>query len=75
MVQALQSHDVPLVILASGSKYPRATGLASDHLAPFRDYLCQNYQLTGVFATGDEVWKKRDAAVALTGCTMEGIVR
>jgi hypothetical protein len=74
-VQALETHDVPLLILVADGKYPRATGLASDHLAPFRDYLCRNYHLTDVFATGDEVWQRRDPAVPLVGCAAGGTVR
>ena len=59
LVQSLETHSVPLMILPSGTKYPRATGLPSDHLGSFWDYLCRNYRLTQTFATGDEVWEKK----------------
>ena len=68
LVQALHSHDVPLLILPSGREYPRWTGLPSDHLAPFRNYLCQNYQLSFVFGTGDEVWERRDSSAPPAEC-------
>ncbi len=75
LVQGLEAHQVPLMILASEEQYPLATGLPSNHLAPFRDYLCQNYQRTSIFATGDELWQRRDAAVPLARCALNAIVR
>ena len=65
MVRALQAHPTPLMILSSTKKYPLSTGLPSDHLGPFRDYLYGNYRLTQTFATGDEVWERKDAPNAL----------
>jgi hypothetical protein len=61
LVKALDTHPVPLMILPSSKEYPRTTGLPSDHLGPFRDYLCRNYSLTRTFTTGDELWEKKDA--------------
>lgn len=60
LVRALAAHSLPLIILPSSKRYPRATGLPSDHLGPFRDYLCQNYTFTQTFTTGDELWEKRE---------------
>ena len=60
LLQALKTHFVPLMILPSAKQYPRRTGLPSDHLGPFRNYLCRNYSLTRTLATGDEVWERRD---------------
>ena len=59
LVKALETHPVPLMIMPSSKKYPLRTGSPSDHLAPFRDYLCRNYDQTQTFATGDEVWERR----------------
>ena len=33
-----------------------------DHLTPFRIYLTRNYQLTRTFLTGDDVWRRIEAA-------------
>ena len=60
LVKALDTHPAPLIILPSSKKYPRRTGLPSDHLGPFRDYLCRNYTFTRSFATGDELWERKD---------------
>lgn len=60
LVQALEAHSVPLMILSSTKKYPLATGLPSDHLGSFRDYLYRNYCLAQTLATGDEVWRRND---------------
>src|SRR5260370_269076 len=60
LLQALETHLVPLMILPSAKQYPRSPGLPSDHLGPFRDSLCRNYSLTRTLATGDEVWERRD---------------
>ena len=59
--QALESHRTPMIILSSTKKYPLSTGLPSDHLAPFRDYLYKNYSQTQTLATGDEAWERKDA--------------
>jgi hypothetical protein len=75
LVQGLEAHQVPLMILPSEEKYPLASGLPSNHLAPFRDYLCQNYQRTSIFANGDEVWQRRDESVSIDRCALDAIVR
>jgi hypothetical protein len=68
LVRALETHSVPLIILPSSKKYLHATGLPSDHLGPFRDYLCRNYALTQTFATGDELWEKKETP---TSCSLQ----
>ena len=68
LLRALDTHPVPLMILPSSKKYPRSTGLPSDHLGPFRDYLCRNYSFTRTFATGDELWERKDVP---TNCAPE----
>jgi hypothetical protein len=66
LLQALEAHPVPLMIMPSEKKYPIPKGLPSDHLGPLRDYFCRNYRTTRTFATGDEVWERRDVP---TSCT------
>lgn len=64
LLQSLRTHAVPLMILPSEQKYLRPTGLSSDHLGPFLDYLYSNYVLTRTFPSGDEVWEQNaDTAV------------
>ena len=59
LLQSLRTHPVPLMILPSEQKYLQPTGLPSDHLGPFRDYLYSNYVLTRTFPSGDEVWEQK----------------
>lgn len=59
LLQSLRKHAVPLMILPSEQKYLHPTGLPSDHLGPFRDYLYSNYVLTQTFPSGDEVWEQK----------------
>ena len=68
LLRALETHSVPLIILPSSKKYLHATGLPSDHLGPFRDYLCRNYDFTQTFATGDELWEKKETP---TDCSLQ----
>jgi hypothetical protein len=56
LVQALEEHQVPLLILGVSKKYPLDT--TSPRLAPFRDYLFQKYRLIKTFATGNECWAR-----------------
>ena len=58
LVQALQQHQVPMMILPSEEKYPLTVGRPANHLGPFVEYLHANYQLIRTFANGDEVWEK-----------------
>lgn len=57
-VQALRTHQVPLIMLRTSGYYLLPTG--SPHLDPFRNYLRQNYRLTRTFPNGDDVWEKID---------------
>jgi hypothetical protein len=66
MVQALEVHPAPLLILPSSKKYPHGTDLPSDHLGPIRDYFCRNYSLTLTFDTGDEVWERKEMPAECT---------
>ena len=59
LLQSLRMRAVPLMILPSEQKYLQPTGLSSDHLGPFRDYLYGNYVLTRTFPSGDEVWEQK----------------
>lgn len=61
LVQALQQHQVPMMILVSERKYQLTAKGPSNHLAPFIAYLHGNYRLTKTFANGDEVWERVDA--------------
>lgn len=58
LVQALQRHDVPLIVLASQEKWPLTIDSPSNHLGPFVAYLRANYRKTRSFVNGDEVWEK-----------------
>jgi hypothetical protein len=58
VIQALDSHAVPLLILRQSADLLRPTYSPSDHLAPFRAYLLKNYHLTQTFPDGDDVWQK-----------------
>jgi hypothetical protein len=60
LVQALEDHTVPMMILPSSRKYPLLTGSRSDHLQPFWNYLRRNYRHTRTFRDGDEVWERID---------------
>jgi hypothetical protein len=61
LVQALEKRDPPLLILPQSLNLLRPTGSPSDHLRPFRVYLCHNYHLTRTFPNGDGVWERIDA--------------
>jgi hypothetical protein len=56
LVQQLDAHRVPLLLLLPGGYLPRANDDATDHMQPFRDYLFKNYALEKRFPTGDEAW-------------------
>jgi hypothetical protein len=62
LVHALEKHRLPLLILHRSANLLRPTGSPSDHLQPFRVYLCQNYRLTRTFATKDDVWERMDSS-------------
>jgi len=61
LIQALQLHKVPMIVLASEQKYPLTVELPSNHLAPFVAFLRAHYRLTKAFENGDEVWETVDS--------------
>jgi hypothetical protein len=58
LVQALQEHSVPVIVLPSEIRYPLTVEGPSNHLAPFVSYLRTNYKMIRTFANGDEVWER-----------------
>jgi|SRR5215471_1030666 len=64
LVQALEKHRIPLMILGSTDIAFISTDHSLGHLGPFRDYLLQNYHLTKTFQSGDQVWERTDAPPA-----------
>jgi len=58
LVEALERHSVPLMVIRQSDTLLRETGSPSDHLTAFRVYLKQNYQLTHTFSTGDDVLER-----------------
>lgn len=60
LVEALESHPVPLLILRRSRDFLFAKDSPSDHLEPIRVYVTRNYQLTKTFPTGDEVWRRNE---------------
>jgi hypothetical protein len=63
-VRGFQEHDVPLIVLKGPLDDPAPS--ASDHSAPFRDYVRANYLPTKTFANADTVWQRIDHAGALS---------
>ncbi|HWW22592.1 MAG TPA: hypothetical protein VNY78_01760 [Edaphobacter sp.] len=63
LVEALESHPVPLLILRRSHDFLFTKDSPSDHLEPIRVYVTRNYQLTKTFPTGDEVWRRIGAPV------------
>jgi hypothetical protein len=69
LVQALEKRRLPLLMLHQSTiDLLRPTGSPSDHLQPFRVYLCHNYRLTRTFATKDDVWERKDLSVDGSDC-------
>jgi len=58
VLRALEQHDVPIIILPSEKLYPLTVNSPSNHAMAFVAYLHANYQLTRIFANGDELWEK-----------------
>lgn len=58
VLQALQQHNVPVIILPSERLYPLTVNTSSNHALAFVGYLHANYRLTRIFANGDELWEK-----------------
>jgi hypothetical protein len=63
LVEALESHCVPLLVLRQPGEFLSEKNSPSDHLGPFRAYLSRNYQLTKTFPTGDEAWERSEATI------------
>jgi hypothetical protein len=64
LVEALQSHQVPMLILRRTHDFLWTHGSSSDHLEPLRVYVSQNYRLAKTFPTGDEVWLRAGTPAA-----------
>jgi hypothetical protein len=60
LIQALQQHQVTMMIMVSGVKYQLTVKRPSNHLGPLVAYLHGNYRLTKTFVNGDEVWERAD---------------
>jgi hypothetical protein len=58
VLQALQQHSVPVIILPSERLYPLTVNSPSNHAMVFIAYLRANYRLTRIFVNGDELWEK-----------------
>jgi hypothetical protein len=61
VVQALDTHSTPLIILASENSYPLDVKDPSNHAAPFLAYQRTHYRLTKTFMGGDEGWERIEA--------------
>jgi hypothetical protein len=62
LVQSLEAHRTPMIVLRGSQQFLTTTGLPSDHLGPFRAYLLANYKVTERFATGDDVWQRNSTS-------------
>lgn len=58
VLRALQQHNVPIIILPSEKLYPPTVNSPSNHAMAFVAYLHANYQLSRIFAIGDELCEK-----------------
>jgi hypothetical protein len=61
LVESLESHQTPMLVLTRSREYIWVKDSPSDHLGPFRAYVSRNYQITKTFSTGDEVWQRIEA--------------
>lgn len=61
-VRVLEKRRLPLIILPPGYEVHFSKGSWSARLAPFWDYLRQNYRRTRTFQDGDEVWERTEGA-------------
>lgn len=64
LVDALESHQVSMLVLRRTHDFLWAAGSPSGHLEPLRVYVSGNYRLTKTFPTGDEVWLRIRAPAA-----------
>jgi hypothetical protein len=58
LVESLEAHRTPMIVLRGSAQLLKSTGLPSDHLGPFRAFLLTNYEVTKRFDTGDDVWER-----------------
>jgi hypothetical protein len=65
LVEALDQHQVPMLVLRRSSEYLWVTGSPTDHLGPLRAYVSKNYRLTKTFPTGDEIWLRIEAPTSV----------
>ena len=61
LIDALESHRVPFIVIRQSNDFLRVSTSPSDHLTPFRIYLSRNYQVVRNFSTGDDVWRRIEA--------------
>jgi hypothetical protein len=64
LIEALENHQVSMLVLRRTHDFLWAAGSPSDHLEPLRIYVSRNYRLTKTFLTGDEVWLRIRAPAA-----------
>ena len=62
LIEALESYCVPLIVIRQSRDFLAVRASPRDPLTPFRIYLTRNYQLTKTFVTGDDVWRRIEAA-------------
>lgn len=60
IVNGIERVKVPLIVLRPGMYSPTFPNELPDHLQPFRDDLYTHYRKTVSFASGDEVWERKD---------------
>lgn len=62
LIDALESYRVPLIVIRQSRDFLDVRASPRDHLTPFRIYLTRNYQLARTFLSGDDVWRRIEAA-------------
>lgn len=60
LVEALEDHRVPLIVLRESHDLLRETRSPADHLGAFRSYLTENYHIVRSFPTGDDMWRRNE---------------
>jgi hypothetical protein len=58
VVQSLEAHPTPLIILPSEKSFPLDVKDSGNHAGPFLAYLHGHYRMIKIFANGDEVWRR-----------------
>jgi hypothetical protein len=64
VVQALEVHRPPLLILSHLVNPLESEAPSSDHLEPLRAYLRRNYRLTKTFPSNYEAWERIDSGAS-----------